>query len=215
MAIPTTNTDEWLKPVNQILNSIGQAPVNTLESTTPDVAIAFETLENINREVQAEGWSFNTEFHKDFTPESAGDYLDYILIPDDVLQLKLTNNSANQDYDAVLRRDTAGKRYLYDRQNHTALWTQTTVECDVVWSWSWRDIPIPVQDYITSRSSAICSQRIIGDPAQHQMLSQKEIYNRAQALEYECNQGAYTFFGEPTDKRNSYISYQPYKALKR
>ena len=37
---------------------------------------------------------------------------------------------------------------------------------------------------------------------------------RAMAVEYECNQGDYTFFGKP-DGVDQYISYKPYEALYR
>ena len=46
------------------------------------------------------------------------------------------------------------------------------------------------------------------------MLQQREAYTRAMALEYECNQGQFTFFGHPKDG-NFYTSYEPHHALHR
>ena len=46
------------------------------------------------------------------------------------------------------------------------------------------------------------------------MLQAKEIDNRAKAMEYECNQGDYTFFGHQRGKK-VYDSYKPYQALYR
>ena len=43
-----------------------------------------------------------------------------------------------------------------------------------------------------------------------EMLQQKEAYMRAMALEYETNQGDYSFFGN-----SEYVGYKPYKALLR
>ena len=63
MPIPTTNATKELPAVNEILASVGQAPVTTLDQTNPDVAIAYDTLLQVSREVQAEGWSFNTELN--------------------------------------------------------------------------------------------------------------------------------------------------------
>ena len=40
------------------------------------------------------------------------------------------------------------------------------------------------------------------------------MWNRAQAMEYECNQGDYTFFGHQRGKK-VYDSYKPYQALYR
>jgi hypothetical protein len=202
MAFPTTNSQLELPAINQILQSCGQAPVTTLDQTNPDVAIAYQTLLEVSREVQAEGWSFNKEFHYEFTPDTNKK----INIPNNVLQLDLSDNSANMDYDAIRRQ---GK--LYDKANHTYDW-DNKVECDVVWLFDWIDLPVPIQDFITARAATIVSSRIVGDPNQYQLLQQKEAYCRAMAIEYECNQGDYTYFGHP-GATNTYSSYQPYKAL--
>ena len=207
MPFPTTNATQELPAINQILSSCGQAPVTTLDQTNPDVAIAYDTLLQVSREVQAEGWTFNTEYHYDFTPDAN----DEILIPNNVLQLKLTENWGNVDKDGIRRN---GK--LYDRQDHTYKWTdQSPVECDVVWEFDWVDLPQPIQDFITARSATIVSQRIVGDQVQYQMLQQQEAYARALALEYETQQGQFTFFGHPQGHQNYYNSYQPFQALAR
>ena len=207
MPFPTTNSTQELPAINQILSSCGQAPVTTLDQTNPDVAIAYDTLLQVSREVQAEGWTFNTEYHYDFTPDTN----DEILIPNNVLQLKLTENWGNVDKDGIRRN---GK--LYDRQDHTYKWTdQSPVECDVVWEFDWVDLPQPIQDFITARSATIVSQRIVGDSTQYQMLQQQEAYLRALALEYETQQGQYTIFGHPYDRTNYYNSYKPFQALQR
>lgn len=49
-----------LDAVNTIIGTIGEAPVNTLEDLTDVDAInALRILQNINRQEQARGWSFN------------------------------------------------------------------------------------------------------------------------------------------------------------
>ena len=204
MTFPTTNATQELPAVNQILQSCGQAPVTTLDQTNPDVAIAYQTLLEVSREVQAEGWSFNKEFHYDMTPDTNNE----ILIPNNVLQINLTDNSANMDKD-VIRRN--GK--LYDKANHTYTFTEK-VECDITWLFDWVDLPTPIADFITARAAAIVSSRIVGDGNQYQMLQQKEAFARAMAMEYECNQGDYTYFGH-SGNTNRYTSYKPYTALYR
>ena len=204
MSFPTTNATQELPAVNQILQSCGQAPVTTLDQTNPDVAIAYQTLLEVSREVQAEGWSFNKEFHYDMTPDTNNE----IVIPNNVLQIDLTDNSANMDKD-VIRRN--GK--LYDKANHTYTFTEK-VECDITWLFDWVDLPKPIQDFITARAASIVSSRIVGDGNQYQILQQKEAFNRAMAMEYECNQGDYTFFGH-SGNTNRYTSYKPYNALYR
>jgi hypothetical protein len=204
MAFPTTNATQELPAVNQILQSCGQAPVTTLDQTNPDVAIAYQTLLEVSREVQAEGWSFNKEYHYEMTPDTNNE----ILIPNNVLQIDLTKNAANMDKDVIRR---SGK--LYDKANHTYKFTDK-VECDIIWLFDWVDVPTPIADFITARAAAVVSSRIVGDGNQYAILQQKEAFTRAMALEYECNQGDYTYFGHSgnTDK---YTSYKPYTALYR
>ena len=174
--------------------------------TNPDVAIALSTLREVSREVQSEGWSFNTEYDYKITPDSN----DEILIADDVLQMDLNQKyPENIEKDAVFR---GGK--LYDKKAHSYKWTAETVYVDILWYFSWENIPAPIQAYIVARAAAIVSSRIIGDSNQYQMLQQKEGITRAQAMEYECSQGDYSFFGSP-DVGNFYRPYKPFHTLQR
>ena len=208
MPFPTTNANKELPAINQILSTCGQAPVTTLDQTNPDVAIAYDTLLQVTREVQAEGWTYNSEFHVLFPIDSNNE----IPIANNILQLKLTKNAANMQYDAVRRQ---GK--LYDRIHHRYTWEDHPdgVECDVIWEFDWIDLPEPIQNSIVARAAAIVSQRIVGDTAQYEMLQQQEAYARALAMEYETKQGQFTIFGHPYDKTNSYPAYQPFHALMR
>ena len=220
MPFPTTNATEELPAVNEILASVGQAPVTTLDQTNPDVAIAYNTLLQVSREVQAEGWTFNTEISVPFTPDSSTEEID---VANNILQLDLTKDAAYSDKDAVIRTKTGStQRKLYDRNSNahgnptTDAWKWGTddIKCDVVYNFDWVVLPVPIQDYIVARAATIVSSRIVGDSGQYQMLQQKEAYNRAMALEYECNQGDYTFFGNPKGQ-NNYNGFQPYHALYR
>ena len=204
MPYPTTNAAQELPAVNQILAACGQAPVTSLDQTNPDVAIAYDTLLETSREVQSEGWSFNKEAHYPMTPDSNNE----IKIPNNVLQIDLSISSAS-DKNAIRKN---GK--LYDKEHHTYQWTDGAVDCDITWLFDWVDLPRPIQDYITCRAATKTSSRIVGDQSQYQMLQQNEAYMRAMALEYETNQGDYSFFGKP-DGSAPYVSYEPYKALMR
>ena len=207
MPFPTTNATQELPAINQILTSCGQAPVTTLDQTNPEVAIAYDTLLQVSREVQAEGWTFNKEYHYEFTPDNNNE----VLIPNNIIQIKLTENASNTTHDAIRR---SGK--LYDRQNHTYKWTHSSpIECDVVWEFDWVDIPEPVQNFITARASTLVSGKIVGDNAQYQRLQQQEVQSRAFAMEYETQQGQFTMFGHPQGQQNYYQSYQPFHALQR
>lgn len=207
MSFPTTDAQGELQAVNQILASVGQAPVTTLEQTNPDVAIAYNTLQQVSREVQAEGWTFNKEYHYPLKPNTDQEFK----IPDNMLQMDLCMDELyNRDKDPI-RRD--GK--LYDRNSHSFKWEEDkTHYFDIIWFFEWSDLPPTIRDYITSRAAAIVSMRIVGDPNLYQILAQQEAYMRSNALQYETEQGDYTFFGHPRGG-DYYNSYQPFHALYR
>ena len=81
-----------------------------------------------------------------------------------------------------------------------------------MWLYNWVDLPKPVQDLIIAKAATKSSMHLVGDPSQYQALQQQEGFCRAYALEYECNQGDYSYFGDPRNG-DPYIPYQPYAAL--
>ena len=206
MPFPTSNATQELPAINQILTSCGQAPVTTLDQTNPEVAIAYATLLQVSREVQSEGWTFNKEYHYEFNKDNNNE----ILIPNNVIQIKLSENAQNRPYDAVRR---SGK--LYDRQNLRYTWEYSPIECDVTWEFDWVDLPEPIQNYITARAATLVSGRIVGDDDQYTRLRTQEQEMRAMANEYETQQGQFTMFGHPQGQQNYYQSYQPFHALQR
>ena len=152
MAYPTTAQQTELEAINEMLAAVGQAPVTSIDvddddnPTNPDVAMARETLQQVSREVQAEGWSFNREFNYPLTPDSDK----HIVIPSNMLQIDLNRNYfQNKGVDPIRRE---GK--LYDKTNHTYEWKGTQY-CDILWLFPWEDLPRPIQDYIVNRS-AVC-----------------------------------------------------------
>jgi len=216
----TNNAQATLQAVNEILSSIGQAPVTTIEAQTityedgttveavinPEVAIAYETLLQVSREVQAEGWTFNREFEYPMVPDTNG----YLSISSGMLQLDLSSTLDNTNYDTVLRNGR-----LYDKIAHTDVWDTTkTYSVDVLWYQEFPDLPQVFRDYITSRAATRCAIRLVGDVNLTQSLASFETWRRANCLEYECNEGDYTMFGFRKGD-GFYSSYQPFKALSR
>lgn len=204
MAFPNALVSTELDAVNQILGAVGQAPVTTLDDTNPDVAIAYDTLQEVNREVQAEGWGFNTEREYPFNPDINGE----VAVPLNVLLIDLSDLYENKGVEVVVRN---GK--LYNKVGHTYVFNKQ-VKCDVVWLIDYTDLPLPVRDYIVTRSAVQASTKMVGDSTVYQMLQQKESMARANLMEYDCNQSDYSYFGYPQGQ-NFYTSYQPFHVLNR
>ena len=175
--------------------------------TNPDVAIAYNALTEVTREVQSEGWVYNTERNYDGLQPDAS--TKKVTIPNNVIQADLS-----QDYVNNLGRNVVNRGgVLYDTITHTDVWnTDETLYLDILWEFEYESIPQPIQAYIVARAAAIVSSRVIGDPNQYQMLQQKEAYARAMALEYDCNQGDHSFFGAPQNG-NYYKAYSPFNTL--
>ena len=205
MPFPTYAVSTELDAVNQILSSVGQAPVTTLDLQNPEVSIVLNTLREVNRQVQAEGWIFNTEREYVLSPDSE---TNEILYPTNMLQIDTNVKQHRADYD-VVRRGTK----LYDRLNHTYTFTKS-IKADVVWYFDFTDIPPAIQAYITARAARMCATKMIGDRELNGLLAEQEAQTRAAALEYDCNQGDYSMFGFQ-DGRDFYNSYQPFQALMR
>lgn len=205
MPFPTYAVSTELDAVNQILSSVGQAPVTTLDLQNPEVSIVLNTLREINKQVQSEGWIFNTERDYEMIPDSITNQITY---PYNVLQMDANVEHHKNDYDLVRR---SGK--LYDRLHHTYEFTEN-VHVDLTWYFEFTDVPPPIQAYIVARAARMCATKLIGDQEINKLLAEQEMYTRAGALEYECNQGDYSMFGFK-DGQNYYASYQPYQALMR
>ena len=72
----TVDATTELESINIMLAAIGEAPVNSLTGTLPvDVKIAQETLTEVNKEVQSEGWAFNTEIDVTLTRDGSNQML--------------------------------------------------------------------------------------------------------------------------------------------
>jgi len=205
MPFPTYAVSTELDAVNQILSSVGQAPVTTLDLQNPEVSIVLNTLREVNKQVQAEGWIFNTERHYTLARDTTTNEIAY---PFNLLQIDANHDHHREEFDLVRRN---GK--LYDRLNHTYTFTKD-VEADVVWYFDFTDVPPAFQQYITARAARMCCVKMVGDRELQALLQEQEMMTRAAALEYDCNQGDYSMFGFK-DGTNYYNSYQPFQALMR
>jgi len=205
MPFPTYAVSTELDAVNQILSSVGQAPVTTLDLQNPEVSIVLNTLREINRQVQAEGWIFNTERHYELTPDSE---TNQILYPFNMLQIDVNEEQHKNKYDVVKRGNK-----LYDRLNHTYTFTDP-IYADITWYFDFTDVPPAIQAYITARAARMCATKMVGDRELNGLLQEQELQTRAAAIEYDCNQGDYSMFGF-RDGQNYYNSYQPFQALMR
>jgi len=205
------STETELSSVNSILGAIGQSPVSriyqnedkTLSYINPEIAFIHGILMDVNTDVQTEGWVFNTEYCYEMLPN---DYNE-INIPPNVIRLDKSDGQIYRECDPVKR----GTR-LYDKYKHTYKFYDS-IKLDYVFLLEYSEIPTVFQRYITLRASGRAATQLVSNPKLTEMLSMQEVQARAACMEYECNQGDYTFFGTPPG--TAYRSYQPYRTLQR
>jgi len=200
-----------LDAVNSILMSVGETPVNTLTVQSPEVAIAQKTLRQVCREIQAEGWSYNTENEYPIDLDTNNQ----CIIPNNVLQLDLNIFQHGKDYDVVRRSDN-GVLKVYDKKGHTFTFQNCSkLYFDIVWMIDFEDLPQAFKDYITTRASRIASNRMVNSQPSAKLLETDEAAARALAVEYEMKQSDHNIFNDYQYQQDANTVYKPFKVLRR
>lgn len=197
------NTDTELSSVNSVLGAIGQSPITTLDYENPEISFIYNILMECNKDVQAEGWVFNTEYRYPLTPDVNKE----IRIPNNVLRIDVTEGQTYRYVDIVRRN---GK--IYDKLNHTYEFDEA-LDFDIVWLFGFEDLPMVFRRYITYRASGRAATQLVTNPQLTQLLAQQEAFLRASCMEYECNQGDNNMMNWPDN--TAYRTYQPYQTLAR
>ncbi len=157
----TVVTNPKLEAVNIMLSMVGEAPVNSLKSGLADAEAAEKILDRINREVQTEGWHFNTRRKYPLTPDSESKK---VTLPSNTLKVTMVDSSL--DYPLTQR----GLR-LYDYEKHTYEIgeTYTEVKVDIVEELDYNDdnnqengLPEYARRYIALRAARVFVSRYLG-----------------------------------------------------
>ncbi|CDN47567.1 tail protein [Neorhizobium galegae] len=141
-----------LEAVNQIIATIGEPPVNSVEdSGVIDAVMALQALSAVNRAVQLKGWHWNTEEDYPIAPSyPEGE----IKLPRNALKVDTTG--ADKSLDLVVR----GQR-LYDRRNHT-FEIGKTVKVEIVFLLPFEELPEAARTYITIKAGRRFQEGQIG-----------------------------------------------------
>jgi len=149
MALTYTPITE-LQAVNVMLSVIGEQPVNTFEGTTYSEALLARTaLHTVSRAVQTEGLACNTEEDYTLNPTVDG----YYLVPSNALDI----NPSQRGLDVVWR----GTK-LYDRENHTDVFTTSSMDVDIIFFLPFESLPEAARYYITIKAARRFAEDTIG-----------------------------------------------------
>ena len=200
MAVAATTE---LECINVMLASIGEAPINSLVGTLPvDARIGQSTLTEVNKSVQSEGWSFNTETDVTLTRDGSNK----INLPIDALRVD-PNIHQHTTVDAIQR----GLK-LYDRLNNKFEFDEDLI-CTVVYFRTFAELPEPARRYINIKAARIFVDRLVSDDGLRTYTQQDEVRARAILMETDLANGDHNLLRGDPSLTSVFDTYSPANAL--
>ena len=200
MAIAATTE---LEAINIMLAAIAEAPINSLTGTLPvDAVTAQSTLAEINKEVQSEGWSFNTEIDVTLTRDGS----DHISLPANVLRVD-ANIQQHTTIDPIQR----GLK-LYDRQNNKYEFDEDLI-CTVVYFRDFDEITEQARRYINIKAARVFVDRLVGDEGLRTYTEQDETRARTILTETDYANADHNLLRGDPSLTSIFDTYNPSSAL--
>lgn len=173
-----------LDAVNEILGACGQKPVNSLEGATSQWArIALNQLEIADRQIQSEGWHFNTDPDVTLSVETVSGE---IPVASNVIRFEV------HDEPWITVRGAK----LYDRLNQT--FRLETARAGLMLSLlEWDDLPEDARRYIVSKAARKTYEQFVGAAENRQNLFQEELTARAALIDMDTEAAGYNMMDDP------------------
>jgi len=201
-----------LEAVNILLSVIGEAPIDSLSDITvneiTDSALARKTLLETSRDVQSEGWSWNTDNGVQLAMDSSNE----VKVPGTALSVVISGS----DYDQM-QYVVRGSR-VYDRNRQTYDLSQSLGDGplyvnQMVSLLAWDELPHAAQQYIVIRAARIYSDRYLNSNAIYVYTTGDEQYARSMLLRAEERSGGDNLLYGNDLGIGQGISYLPAKGL--
>ena len=182
MATQITPTTE-LQAVNTMLSVIGEAPVNSITGTTTvDVSVAKNILDETSMSIQSQGWNFNTTYNYKSLSLDADNK-----VPLPLNCVKADSNKAYRHFNYTIRNG-----FLYDMEKDTDVFTSAPSSVDLVLVQQFEHLPEYARRYITMKASRRFASRFIGDNQITQLIGQDEnealmAFHQADSQEADIN----------------------------
>ena len=200
MAVAATTE---LACINIMLAAIGEAPINSLVGLLPvDAVTAQSTLTEVNKSVQSEGWSFNTETDVTFTRDGSNQ----INLPTNILRI-----DANIHQHPTIDPIQLGLK-LYDRQNNKYEFDEDLI-CTVVYFRDFDEIPEPARRYITIKAARVFVDRLVSDDGLRSYTQQDETRARAILMETDLSNADHNVLRGDPSLTSVFDTYSPSNAI--
>lgn len=199
MSVNTPTTE--LEAVNIILSGIGETPVNTLiGELTTDVSQAKALLTEISREVQAEGWVWNTEREYPLKTNQNNE----IVLPANVLLVYFREPDT--------RLYTVRGTRVYNLSEHTFKFDKGTAikALSIILFLDFDELPETARRYITLKALRVFQERTVGSLQLSQYQREDELKARASLLSDNFKIGRHSMLQGTTGPNNmGYNSFLP------
>ena len=193
-----------LEAVNIMLAAIGEAPVNSLTGQVPvDVRIAQSTLIEVNKRIQSEGWSFNTEIDVTLVRNQTTKQIE---LSTDILRID-ANIHQHPTIDPIQR----GLK-LYDRLNNKYEFEEDLI-CTVVYFRPFTELTEPARSYINIKAARVFVDRLVSDDALRSYTEQDEIRARAIRMETDLANGDHNILRGDPSLTSVFDTYSPANGL--
>ena len=184
-----TRTSE-LEAVNTILSTIGEAPLNTLSGSLPvDGTIAKNVLSEVSREVQSQGWHFNTHYKVTLSRDTNNK----IPLATNIVRVEVDPRRYSKvSYDIVQRNNE-----LYNLAKNEDTFDTNFKDATVVYLLPFDEIPEQAKRYIRIRSARIFHDRTLGANTIHKFSQEDEAKALSILKQAESHTGDYSIFDSP------------------
>ena len=184
-----TRTSE-LEAVNTILSTIGESPLNTLSGSLPvDGTIAKNVLSEVSREVQSQGWHFNTHYKVPLSRDTNNK----IPLATNIVRVEIDPRQYSKvSYDIVQRNN-----FLFNLAKNEDTFDTNFKDATAVYLLPFDEIPEQAKRYITIRSARIFHDRTLGANTIHKFSQEDEAKSLSILKQAESHTGDYSIFDTP------------------
>ena len=198
------NRTSFLEAVNRVLQMLGEAPVNSLQGQFGLAKQAEDTLNDVSRTLQSEGWSFNTDLEKKLERTSTNE----IELSSNVSRV-VVDNLEYPDIDVVQRGDK-----LYDRRNNRYTFESELI-VDMTTILEWDLLPEHARQYITIKAGRQLQEAIIGSADLTKLNLTQELEARRAFLEEETTKTEHRMLRGHLNRTSPINTYLPSRTLER
>jgi len=191
-----------LEAVNRVLQMIGEAPISSLQSQLGLAKQAQDALDESSRRLQAEGWSFNTDYEATLARANDGTITVGANVSRVVVDPYLFSSLE------VVQRGAK----LYDRRAKSYVFT-ADLKANVTYIFDYDDLPEHARQYIIARAGRTLQDAIIGSADLTKINLQIELEARSQFLEEETQLSEHNMLRGNPNHTGVIRTYMPSRAI--